>query len=63
MLDEGESAYKACPIPLPFSEKYDSLKLALKDLFEEMAALKSISIGDQTYDIVYYLGGDWKFLA
>ena len=67
LLDEGESAYsfEACH-PLAIfraPEKYDSLKLALKDLIEEMSALKSVSVGDHTYDIVYYLGGDWKFLA
>jgi hypothetical protein len=28
-----------------------------------MESLKSITINDITFDIEYYLGGDWKFLA
>ena len=38
-------------------------KFALSDLIEEIGALTSITIDDRTYDITYYLGGDWKFLA
>lgn len=28
-----------------------------------MESLKQLSAGDYTYDIEYFLGGDWKFLA
>ena len=67
LLDEGEKAYsyEACHPLAMFKapEKYDTLKLALKDLIAEITTLTSIIVDDKTYTINYYLGGDWKFLA
>ena len=41
-------------------ENYTSMSLCLKDIVEEMEA---ITVGDTCFDIDYFLGGDWKFLA
>ena len=67
LLDEGERAYgyEACH-PLAIfraPEKYDTLKLALQDIIEEVSALKTLMIDGKKYAIEYFLGGDWKFLA
>ena len=55
VLDEGESAYsyEACHPLAMFKapEKYDSLKLALKDLISEITELKTTTVGDKTYSI------------
>lgn len=67
LLDEGERAYsyEACHPLAMFKapEKYNSLKLALKDVIHEVTELKMITVGKKKYSIEYYLGGDWKFLA
>ena len=36
---------------------------SLGDIHTDVESLKSIEIGEQDYEILYYLGGDWKFLA
>ena len=67
ILDEGSAAYSAeGNHPLVISkdtESYDSLAKSLGDIRTEVESLKSIEIGEQDYEILYYLGGDWKFLA
>ena len=45
------------------TENYDDLKESLSNLIDEMASLKSIKVNGFCYDIEYFLGGDWKFLA
>ena len=44
-------------------ESYASMQACLSDIKQEMESLKSITVNDITFDIEYYLGGDWKFLA
>ena len=44
-------------------ESYDSCKLALADLIVEVQELKEIEVDGTTFQIMYYMGGDWKFLA
>lgn len=67
LLDEGEDScsYEHCH-PLAIfrtPEKYEYLKVALADIIAEVESLKQITVGGNTYNIEYYLGGDWKFLA
>jgi hypothetical protein len=35
----------------------------LSDLINEMEESKTIKVDDNIYEIEYFLGGDWKFLA
>ena len=67
ILDEGSAAYSAeGNHPLVISkdaESYESLANSLADIRSEVESLKCIQIGEQDYEILYYLGGDWKFLA
>ena len=44
-------------------ENYSSLKKALEDIIKDVERLERINIGDKSFDIEYFLGGDWKFLA
>lgn len=44
-------------------ESYDYLKLALVDIIREVEHLREIKVDGVTFKIMYYLGGDWKFLA
>ena len=44
-------------------ESYTSMQECLKDIREEAESLTSITIDGVTFEIEYYLGGDWKFLA
>ena len=43
------------------SEKYELVKLALADLIDEMKDTEVITVDDETFRIVYSLGGDYKF--
>jgi len=45
------------------TEEYDNLNESLADLRNEMSDLKEITVNNCTYNIEYFLGGDWKFLA
>ena len=67
LLDEGDKAYSAagnhCIAIIKETESYDSLKLALQNIIEDVQTLTSITINGSSYSIEYYLGGDWKFLA
>ena len=45
------------------TETYDNIRESLADLRMEMSNLKEISVNNCTYQIEYFLGGDWKFLA
>ena len=44
-------------------ENYESLAKGLEDIRIEVERLKQIAVGGQVYDIMYFLGGDWKFLV
>ena len=44
-------------------ETYDNLRQSLSDLKTEMAQLKEVKVNNANYNIEYFLGGDWKFLA
>ena len=35
----------------------------LSESVKEMEQIKTIEIGDNSYQLEYFLGGDWKFLA
>ena len=67
ILDEGDLAYSAagnhCIAIFKESESYDSLKLCLQDIIRDVEKLTKIIVGDIEFELVYYLGGDWKFLA
>ena len=67
LLDEGDKAMAAegnhiiAIVKVP--ENYSSLSTALRDIRNEIASLNNISIGTHTFDIEWFLGGDWTFLA
>ena len=48
---------------LKTNEDYDTLRDSLLNLRNEMSSLQSIRVNDQSYNVEYFLGGDWKFLA
>ena len=45
------------------SENYENLLSALEDIRQEVETLHTIEVDGDIYNITYYLGGDWKFLA
>ena len=67
VIDEGQAAMLSEGIHtiaiLKTTESYDDLKTELKDIIKDTENLKSISVDGKNYEIVWYLGGDWKFLA
>ena len=67
MLDEGDKAYSFegnHPLAIFRSpENYMSLKMALTDIITEVEGLKQITVGEEVFQVEYFLGGDWKFLA
>ena len=67
ILDEGEKACTAsgnhCIAILKESESYDAMKLGLKDIIREVESIEQIIVRDLDFDVLFYLGGDWKFLA
>ena len=52
-----------CLVVLKESEHYESMKVGLSDLRNEVESLNSITIREYTFTIEYFMGGDWKFLA
>ena len=44
-------------------DDYIGIRHSLSDLRDEMRNLSGITCGDKTFQIEYFLGGDWKFLA
>ena len=44
-------------------DDYIGIRDSLSDLRDEVRNLSSITCGDKTFQIEYFLGGDWKFLA
>ena len=52
-----------CLAILKVNEDYISLKTELKSFIDEMRDLSSMELQGKIINFVYYLGGDWKFLA
>lgn len=48
---------------LKTTESYDNLKESLFNLTIEMSKLSKVEVGGKHYNIEYFSGGDWKFLA
>ena len=44
-------------------ENYTHLKKALEDVIKDVERLKQIKVDDEIFEVEYFLGGDWKFLA
>jgi len=67
LLEEGDLSYSYlgnhCIAIIKEPEKYDSLVLSLADIRTEVESLPNIEINGIVFNIEYYLGGDWKFLA
>ena len=67
ILDEGSKAMSAdgnhiiAIIKEP--EKYEKLLEALSDIRREVESLNCMKVGDEYFNIEWFLGGDWKFLA
>ena len=46
--------------------EYDLLKAALDPLLseiKELLALKMVQVGGKSYELEFYLGGDWKVMS
>ena len=39
------------------------MKLGLKDIIREVESIEQIIVRDLDFDVLFYFGGDWKFLA
>lgn len=67
VLDEGTLAQAAggnhliAVIKEP--ENYETLSKALTDIRKDVESLKHLSVGTEQFEIEWFLGGDWKFLA
>ena len=44
-------------------EKYQELSEALSDIRSEVESVKTIIVNEDEYEIEYFIGADWKFLA
>ena len=44
-------------------DDYEGIRVSLSDLRDEMKNLTSITCDGRTFEIEYFLSGDWKFLA
>ena len=65
-----EEKHKACSVfgnyslaILKIAEDYEELSSGLQDICEEAADLQMVTIQDKIYNIKFFLGGDWKYLA
>ena len=67
ILEEGSKAYSVFGnytiAILKATETYDELALGLQDICEEAKDLEVLTIEGNVYKIIFFLGGDWKFLA
>ncbi len=67
LLDEGEQAYSAegnhSLAMFREPETYESLQRALEDVITEVDNMESLNVEGTEFEIEYFLGGDWKFLA
>ena len=39
------------------------MKLGLRDIIQEVESIKQITVRDLAFDVLFYLGSDWKLLA
>lgn len=66
-MDEGDIAHSAsgnyCIAIFKEPESYGAMKQCLQDIAHDVSQHKKITVCEQTFDIEYYMGGDWKFLA
>ncbi len=66
-LNEGNKAISAegnhTVAVLKVKEDYEGLKSELRDLITEVHSLDSLVCSGVRYNISWFLGGDWKFLA
>ena len=67
ILDEGAKAMAAdgnhLVAIIKVTENYDKLAIALADIRKDVESLKHVSVGTDCFEIEWFLGGDWKFLA
>ena len=67
ILDKGEAAYSAagnhCLAIFKEPETYETLKAALRNIASDVESLLTIDVNGMTFELEYYLGRDWKFLA
>ena len=67
LLEEGALACSAegnHPLAIiKQSKNYDDMLNALQNIRDKVPSLTTIDVVDSSYNIVYYLGSDWKFLA
>lgn len=57
--EQGNHSIAILKVP----EHYDDVANGLKDFIAEITKLNSIQVDNYSFDIEYFLGGDWKFLA
>ena len=50
---------------LKVKENYNSLLQGLEDIWKEVmyTSENGVTVGAEMYTVIFYLGGDWKFLA
>ena len=67
MLDEGNKAHSAsgnhCIAIFKEPESYGAMKMCLQDIAHDVSQHTTITVCELTFDIEYFIGGDWKFLA
>ena len=67
ILDEESKAHSAsgnhCIAIFKEPESYSAMKLCLEYIVANVNALNTITVCELAFEIEYYLGGDWKFLA
>ncbi len=59
MMSEGNYALAI----LKTTENYENLQIELRDIVNEINMVKHINVDEVCYEIEWFLGGDWKFLA
>ena len=67
ILEKGDKAHSVagnhCIAIFKELESYDSIKLCLEDIVEDVKGLNRIHVLGYDLNVEFYLGGDWKFLA
>ena len=66
ILDEGSKAMSADGnqlVAVKVPEDYDHLFVALGDIQNDVEQLSTVCIDNVCYEIEWFPGGDWKFLA
>lgn len=67
ILEEGSRAMAAegnhLVAVVKIQENYDDLFVAMGDIRHDIGTLSQVSVGNECFEIEWFLGGDWKFLA